>query len=477
MSTNVTPNARLHLLSPIHVGTGQELDPFSYTIHDGHVLLVDILRWAESHAEQVDLMAKMDTEDHAALRAYIAGNLDSQSDAVMDRIPVFSPNVQKNYSNALSGRSVQQQALINFMVRSEISRRAFIPGSSIKGAIRTALASSAAPSAGVSPGDGFQRKYEGKIFGPPTEDVLKHLKVADMMLKASATAVFEAIEHAFKANLTPKGAYEAVCGLWPVGKPVVYPLALSLKPFMLQNQRIDAQGLVDILNAFYVPKFKEEYRKFYAPKTMADIQRAMAPLCLSVAAMKSNEALIRIGHFSHVECVTLDGLRRPKTRRGRDGKPLPWGKTRTLVAGLVPFGWGKIEFGELPAQHRPEQEWPFDIEEVQRLAKTPFSPWPAGSKSSPDPEPQQKPEPRVSKPTPAPEREVWRRAVLTYAKNTQEVTATWEGKSASSRQPLLIPEELTQRLLAKKKRRPVEANVEVVKEGNKLTIAKIQPLE
>ncbi len=477
MSTNAMPNTRLHLLSPIHVGTGQELDPFSYTIEDGHLLLLDILRWAESHADRVDLMAKMDTEDHAALRAYISANVEPNSDVVMDRLMVFSPSVQKNYRNALSGRSVQQQALINFMVRSEISRRAFIPGSSIKGAIRTALASSAARSAGVSPGDDFRRKYESKIFGSPTKDVLKHLKVADMMLEASATAVFEATEHAFKANLTPKGAYEAVCGLWPNGSPVVYPLALSLKPFMLQNQRIDAQRLVDILNVFYMPKFKEEYSKFYASKTMADIQRAMAPLCLSIAAMKSNEALVRIGHFSHVECVTLDGLRRPKTRRGKDGKPLPWGKTRTLAAGLVPFGWAKIEFGDLPAQRRPIQEWPFDMEEIQRLAKTPVSHWPAVGHSSPDPEPQQRTEPKVTKPAPVPEREVWRGAVLTYAKNTQEVTVTWEGRSASSRQPELIPEELMQKLLAKKKRKPVKSNVEVIKEGNKLTIAAIQLLE
>jgi hypothetical protein len=57
-----------------------------------------------------------------------------------------------------------------------------------------------------------------------------------------------------------------------------------------------------------------------------------------------NEFPIRLGRFSHVECTTVDDYRKPKTRRTRDGRSLPYGngKTRTLSAGTMPMGWAKV---------------------------------------------------------------------------------------------------------------------------------------
>jgi len=82
-----------------------------------------------------------------------------------------------------------------------------------------------------------------------------------------------------------------------------------------------------------------------------------------VADLQTNETLIRIGHFSHVECITLDEVRKPRTRRGRDGRPLPWGKTRTLANGIYPFGWAKLEFLDLETKSRPEKDWPFLLDD------------------------------------------------------------------------------------------------------------------
>ena len=91
-------------------------------------------------------------------------------------------------------------------------------------------------------------------------------------------------------------------------------------------------------------------------------------MCLKVIKLKTNETLIRIGHFSHVECITLDDVREPQTRTVK-GKRMPYGTTRTLANGLYPFGWAKLEFLDLESKPREGNDWPFSIQELERIAK------------------------------------------------------------------------------------------------------------
>jgi hypothetical protein len=91
-------------------------------------------------------------------------------------------------------------------------------------------------------------------------------------------------------------------------------------------------------------------------------------MSLEIANIKTNETLIRIGHFSHVECITLDGVREPKTR-SVSGRPMPYGTTRTLANGLYPFGWAKLEFVDLESVPRSENGWPFSIKDLEEKAK------------------------------------------------------------------------------------------------------------
>ena len=55
-------NVRLHILSPVHVGSGQELDPFSYVIRDNKLLIIDLSKWIENYSDKEILYQKMDSE-------------------------------------------------------------------------------------------------------------------------------------------------------------------------------------------------------------------------------------------------------------------------------------------------------------------------------------------------------------------------------------------------------------------------------
>jgi hypothetical protein len=39
--------------------------------------------------------------------------------------------------------------------------------------------------------------------------------------------------------------------------------------------------------------------------------------------------------------------------------------TRTLANGLLPFGWAKLEFIDLPAKDRKIEKWPFSISDIE----------------------------------------------------------------------------------------------------------------
>jgi len=358
----------LHILSPIHVGTGQELDPFSFVIHDNQLYLFDLIKWIEVYPEKEQLYSMMDSDNFTLVRSFIAENLDIEKTMVCS-VSVESQDLLKTYKKAIQERDPRNQVLINPMTRNEVSMAAYIPGSSIKGAIRTAIANRFVKAAGVTvedsrSGHGF---YNEKIFGRIHEDPMRWLKVSDVPLTHNGTVIVEAREFSINPDkaITPKGHVEVTQNLCLSKKEIIYPLQFSMAPFEMHGKQVNLEFLIDSLYRFYIPKYAEEFLKFYKPQRAAEIRKEIALMNQAVESLKTNETIIRIGHFSHVECVTLDGVRKPKTRRGNNGRPLPWGTTRTLANGVYPFGWAKLEFLDLDSLPRPKREWVFSSGEEE----------------------------------------------------------------------------------------------------------------
>ncbi|MCD6487299.1 MAG: type III-A CRISPR-associated RAMP protein Csm5 [Syntrophobacterales bacterium] len=344
----------LHLLTPLHVGTGQDVDPFSYVIEDGRLHFIDLIKWIDAFQDKNKLNKMVESDNFAAVRTFIVKHV-SAKDFSIASISIDCPKLLGMYKRAIDNQDPRNQVLISPMMRNEVNMDAYIPGSSIKGAIRTAIANRFVDVARVTSSDVRRSRgnpdYNEKIFGRINNDPMKWLKIPDVSFGSDATVIIEAKEHSLNPDksLTPKGFYEVAKGLSQTRSSVIKSLSLSLAPFEMHRQKIDAAFIIESLYKFYVPKYQEEYRKFYGTE---NIQEMLEPVNQEINSMKTNEALIRIGHFSHVECVTLDKVRKPRTRRGRDSRPLPWGTTRTLANGLHPFGWVKIEFCDIKAETR-----------------------------------------------------------------------------------------------------------------------------
>lgn len=355
--------AQLKIFSPIHIGTGEELDPFTYVIRDGFVLIIDTANWIYQFPDKSRLESILAAGDFAATRSFIAEHFDDRT-SVINAVQVNSKKLLSIYQRAIKDRDAGKQVLIEPMIRNPLDAKPYIPGSAIKGAIRTAIANGVAMAAGVTSADAGPRgpDYNEKIFGRIQNDQMKWLKIGDVVLTDPSTVIMEAKEFSKNPSkpLTPKNFVEATIGSCNSDGSHEYPLSLRLAPFVLHGQKINPTSLIDVLNAFYLTKFDEEYRKFFTQPHATDVRRQMTHLTASVVGLGPNEALIRIGRFSHVECVTLDGVRKPRTRRGRDGRPLPYGTTRTLADGVLPFGWAKIAIDGIKGdtQSRPKVSQP-----------------------------------------------------------------------------------------------------------------------
>jgi CRISPR-associated protein Csm5 len=344
----------LCLLTPLHIGTGQDFDPFSYVIEGKKLHLIDLVRWMAEFPDRDILGRMMESDNYAAVRTFIAKNIKAK-DFTLASVDIDCPKLMTTYHNAIERQDPRNQVLIRPTIRNEINGHPYIPGSSIKGAIRTALANGFVKKAGVTSADDRRNRgmpdYNEKIFGRIMDDPMRWLKIGDVPLDDASSVIMEAQElsHNPDKTPTPKGFFEVIRSSSLTGKAVISPLSFSLAPFLLHGQKVDADYTIDALNRFYVPKFREEYKKFYTLPAAERIRNVLAPVREMIESMKTNTALLRIGHFSHVECVTLDEVRRPITRRDRSGKPLPWGTTRTLANGLHPFGWAMLEFSDLKA--------------------------------------------------------------------------------------------------------------------------------
>lgn len=383
-------HVKLHILSPIHVGTGQELDPFSYIIRNKTLMMIDLIQWMENYPKKDELHRMMDSDNFAVMRSYVADNFDRE-EAVRCKIPVDSADLLKTYQQAIQKKDARNQVLVSPMMRNDITMEAYIPGSSIKGAIRTALANKFVKAAGVTKEHAVKDRrtgetdYNEKIFGTIRNDPMRWLKISDVSIGKDSTVILEPEEYSPKPDktLTPKGYAEATSALCHRGKPMVYPLHFAMAAFRLHGSKIDLPFLVNALYDFYLPKYEKEYEKFYNSQKAGQIRNAIVPMNKAVAGLKTNEALIRIGHYSHVECVTLDDVRTPKTRKGKDGRPLPYGQTRTLANGLYPFGWAKLEFCDLPSEPRAEKKWTFPITAAVPVTKPVMSPKPSEVRTMP----------------------------------------------------------------------------------------------
>lgn len=391
-------------LSPIHIGCGEDFEPTHYVIEDGLLYGFDPSRAALSEVQRSKL-------GEAARR----GSLDAIQRFFREHAAAFKPHTHvvmpvakgvaqlydKRVGRAANieadGNKVFNQLAIERHVHTGPQQWPFIPGSSFKGALRTAwlddLNAGRKPLYEDNVQKGTAQMEKRLLWGPGQErqlgdfqtSPLRLLKVADLMPTAEPerevlfavnrkkrqiigrdgqivqaqgpSARKDCIRHGqyrlFRAEVTLPALLAHAGAKNPKGQPIAPP----------RNQ-LNAAGAVDLArlarqsNAYHQQRLRRELavldgRGLVNPDWKRGIEALLAPGSELDKKLSAGQAfLIRLGRYGGAESKTLTGVASIKIMGAKGEKPTfePTTKTVWLAAQfeteqkhLIPFGWAVVE--------------------------------------------------------------------------------------------------------------------------------------
>ncbi len=380
-------------LSPIHIGTGESYEPTNYVIEDGVLYEFDtgVAMRAFTQADRNELLKIGNSAPNVQMIEKVQQFFYERRYRLMAHAvrhaPVL-PGVANFYAKRI-GRAMKQEAdgekVINKL---EIDRTAYVSptrapilfGSSIKGAIRTALLDktnsgrSAQEEKGLHKFQGRLFKYQerGKFFFE--RDPLRLIRLADAVWAAEphvpATEVFLAVNRKKaaakdEAGRTRKSQAESgdlyqileCLSAWRyrafVSEITVQSVAELGARYQndlpADNLRFDMMGIARACNDFYTPILEAEVQMLRNRGYLNEVWAKAVDRLLEVSAERRRQGgafLLRAGRHCGAESVTLNGVRRIRVGPRRDAENLSAAKTWWLAAAdkdqqknLLPFGW------------------------------------------------------------------------------------------------------------------------------------------
>ncbi|OON90758.1 MAG: type III-A CRISPR-associated RAMP protein Csm5 [Epulopiscium sp. Nele67-Bin001] len=130
---------KLTPLTPIHIGNGDSLEAYQYVIKDGHLYTFDMSTLYQKISSKHQQLLKDAMLTNAILLRTRVNDLYTEEYGYTSKMKV-SRAIEKLYNDKLRGaskQSMQNQLLIQAFINS--MNKAYIPGSTIKGAIRSGI--------------------------------------------------------------------------------------------------------------------------------------------------------------------------------------------------------------------------------------------------------------------------------------------------------------------------------------------------
>jgi CRISPR-associated protein Csm5 len=357
----------LKTLSPLHIGDGDELkQDFDFVARNGRTYRIN---------EDALLMAK-----ESQLRPDRAGKYPPPgaliSDADLENGDFF------RYSLKGIPRSAKTDSRVKSFIK-DIYDRPYIPGSSLKGALRTALAWTGWKETNVSVNDitGRSRAWAGqslerKMFGAnPNMDILRALHVSDLFGPQSAggrlmlvnAQVLTKKSSGSPIELEAVAGDTAFTGTIKIDDALFSPMAEPILHFSNRKRWLDE--LMKRAQAHSAARIKELADWF---ESSSENYHAVAKFYrqLADAGIAENQALVQIGwgsgwdgktFWSHLqqdenrfERIVQDYRLHKAARNSpmrKPGDPFPRSKRAAMIVkdkvaiAAAPFGWALLEMG------------------------------------------------------------------------------------------------------------------------------------
>ena len=477
---------RFRTLSPVHIGCDEVYEPMGFVVDEKASQLIafnplDFVKTLSARDKQAFLEICRKGTIASILEVYQFMRRKRCNGKVVEVCPGFIENYQKTLSIPLNdSKRIQQELSIFAIARTAFNpsdERPYIPGSAIKGALRTAYLNSCAAAQQISTPGGKSpaRDLEAKLLDAYTieTDPFRLLKVSDFRpVGQIRTGIFYAINHKKKpSKFEARGPHQILeviesgsvfegtisVAAPEVGAPIKKPLTL--------------EAIIQSARSFYSQEIAREHEDL-----------AGIGVNFSISTKGDYGFILRLGRHSGAECITIEGHRTIKIMQARGESPRFENHATTLWlaadfpkppsnAGLKPFGWGAIDVlsPEMMAEcNTKEQDYKF---ERRASAMRQFATKDGSTDESMKFEAEKLPARPSSLERPI-ARQVWPEAILSWSPGNQILTASFGGKRAICKGKALVPEAFHERLLGKKK--SVIAKVDVIPLGNSFTIVKVE---
>ena len=349
--TDKTPIGKGHYLCPDCLDLDLEIplsvpesSPFLYTFTPGQ--LSEALP-QNKKTELLNIVKRDDSNVLRDLQKFFRNNAETIAAKATKRAQVaFS--IAKTYNEM----KTDNRFYIERQISDPVTGLPYIPGSSIKGAIRTALMS-AKNEQKHSGNDSYQKgtDVEKKLYGykNPTEDPFKALKLCDALAEndfITNVCTADNVKRRVNKLIQNKGV-SPFMEVIPIGTGFRSSLSLSLNknPHFTETTM---EEIKEACNSFYTEILSEQ-EKYQT--SVHDIPTKFFD-DIKCACNKRNAFLLCLGKHGGAESKTIDGLRKIRIMQGK-GKPARFENHATTYwfahngKERKPFGWCVVEFEEV----------------------------------------------------------------------------------------------------------------------------------
>ena len=381
---------KITTLSPVHIGSNETYEPTNYVI-DGETLYefnaqqaIDAL----TEKERENLLRIVNGKSDESMLKSVQSFFYRHKDALMAMSTHFLPagkgitdlyqsRIGKTAQHETGGRQVINKLEIERTAYNPMDRRPIFPGSSMKGAIRTALLDMlnqgrSLPHNLRNDRQANRKLQEQLLQGKFDTDPLRLLSIGDARWNSMDDLTGSEIRFAVnrrkkisekdgrlvQSMAEQKGLYQLLECVMPMRCRALettlnlhHPETVVKQKDKLPAFQWSVQDIAEACNAFYRPLFEKELQLIdslgYAdPSWVSEVENLLQQVD------RNKCFLLRLGRHSGAESITLNGVRSIKIMKGRGEKPAwePSAKTIWLAApdtksssSMMPFGWVLVE--------------------------------------------------------------------------------------------------------------------------------------
>lgn len=374
---------QISTLSPLHLGCGEDYLPTHYVLKDGYLHaygdaallqalgpagLERLVNTMESGRPDAILNVRREVLNHADRLVPIASHRVWAAPGVASLYQSRITSVAQKESN----RRITNELAIQRTFSNPYSHLPVLPGSAVKGAIRTAwldhLNRGQAADRAEKP-----RQLEQRLLGNShiTDDPFSLLKVSDATYESEPGIkpgeVWFAVSR--KRRPHPERKASGVSTLLEcIGAGRDGCFRLDMRFFDASHRSTSTavpasrQQLAKICNAYYVPKLLQELEQLadgagYLDNGWAKTIKNLLTGELRQALLDHKAMILRLGKHSGAEDKTLNGARSIRIKTPKDQRDKYQSHTNEVRlaaqskqenASLLPFGWVLVEFDDTP---------------------------------------------------------------------------------------------------------------------------------